>query len=218
VVLFWYFNRWVLAASNIAALDFIPILLMVVSLGIFERHRKTSLLFFSLSLAIKQIAIFIAPLYLIWEYQQSRSLKNVVVAGLWIASIPLITSIPFLAWNAEGFIKSIAFSATRDASTLRRWGSIDMVTDLSGLLARLPILALLIGTYLAAWQKALGRYAAAMLVIAIFISFNPVLYVQYFAWLMPLLLLAASEWLIKIPRTDATESGIGNNQTKMGSV
>ena len=70
VVSFWYFNRWVLTASQIAALDFIPIFLVVVSLGVFERHRKTSLLLFSLSLAIKQIAIFIAPLYLIWEYQR----------------------------------------------------------------------------------------------------------------------------------------------------
>jgi hypothetical protein len=217
-VLFWYFNRWTLAASKIVALDFIPILLMVISLGIFERHRKTSLLLFSLSLAIKQIAIFIAPLYLIWEYQQSRSLKNVIIAGLWIASIPLITSIPFLAWNAEGFIKSIAFSATRDGSTRQNWESIDVITNVSGLLARLPILVLFIGTYFASWQKALGRYAAAMLVMAIFVAFNPVLYVQYFAWLIPLLLLAASEWIIKTFRSDVAQSIMGNNQTKMGSV
>jgi hypothetical protein len=197
VVLFWYFNRWVLTASQIAALDFIPIFLMVVSLGIFERHRKTSLLLFSLSLAIKQIAIFIAPLYLIWEYQQSRSFKNVVMAGAWIASVPLITSIPFLVWNAEGFIKSIAFSTTRDASALRNWESIDMVVDLKGFFARIPILVMLMGTYWASWQKAIGRYAAAMLVMVIFLCFNPVLFVQYFVWPIPLLLLTASEWIIR---------------------
>jgi uncharacterized membrane protein len=197
VVLFWYFNRWVLTASQIAALDFIPIFLMVLSLGIFERHRRTSLLLFGLSLAIKQIAIFIAPLYLVWEYQQSRSFKNTVIAGLWIASVPLITSIPFLVWNAEGFIKSIAFSVTRDASALRNWESIDMVVDLKGFFARIPILVMLMGTYLASWQKAIGRYGAAMLVMAIFLCFNPVLFVQYFVWLMPLLLLTASEWIIR---------------------
>jgi hypothetical protein len=173
-VLFWYCNRWTLTASKIAALDFIPILLMVLSLGIFERYRRTSLLLFSLSLTIKQIEIFIAPLYLIWEYQQSRSFKNVLMAGFWIASIPLMTSLPFLAWNAEGFVKSIAFSATRDASTRPQWDTIDVVTHLSGLSARLPILALLFGTFFAAWQNAIGRYGAAMVVMAIFISFNPV--------------------------------------------
>jgi hypothetical protein len=217
-VLFWYFNRWTLTASKIVALDFIPILLMVVSLAIFERHRKTSLLLLSLSLAIKQIAIFIVPLYLIWEYQQSRSLKNVITASFWIASVPLITSVPFLAWNAEGFIKSIAFSGTRDATTNFKWVSIDAVANLDGLLARIPILAMLVGTYFLSWQKTIGPFAAAMLVMMIFIGFNPVLYVQYFAWLIPLLPLAVSEWVIKTRESDEIQGNIEKNQTEMGSV
>lgn len=194
-VLFWYFNRWTLTASKIVALDFIPILLMVLSLGLFERYRKTSLLLFSFSLAFKQIAIFLAPLYLIWEYQRSRSIKNVILTGVWIVSIPLLSSIPFLYWNAEGFVKSVAFSATRDAATQFGSDSVDVVAELSGLLARIPFLAILFGTYFAAWQKAAGRYGAAMLVMAMFIGFNPVLFIQYLAWLMPLLPLAAAEWI-----------------------
>jgi hypothetical protein len=194
-VLFWYFNRWTLTASKIVALDFIPILLMVLSLGFFERYRKTSLLLFSFSLAFKQIAIFLAPLYLIWEYNQSRSLKNVILAGLWVVSIPLLSSIPFLYWNAEGFIKSVAFSATRDAATQFGSDSIDVVARLSGLIARIPFLAILFGAYFAAWQNAVGRYGAAMLVMAAFIGFNPVLFIQYLAWLMPLLPLALAEWM-----------------------
>ena len=63
-MVFWYFNRWTLNASSTVALDFIPILLMVLSLGLFQRYRRTSLLLYGLSLAIKQIAIFLAPLYL----------------------------------------------------------------------------------------------------------------------------------------------------------
>jgi hypothetical protein len=194
-VLLWYFNRWTLTASEIVALDFIPILLMVLSLGLFDRYRKTSLLLFSFSLAFKQIAIFLAPLYLIWEYQQSRSIKNVILAGLWIVSIPLLSSIPFLYWNADGFIKSVAFSATRDAMTQFGSDSIDVVARLSGLVARIPFLAILFATYFAAWQNAVGRYGAAMLVMAAFIGFNPVLFIQYLAWLMPLLALAAAEWM-----------------------
>jgi hypothetical protein len=134
------------------------------------------------------------------------------MAGFWIASIPLMTSLPFLAWNAEGFVKSIAFSATRDASTRPQWDTIDVVTHLSGLNARLPILALLFGTFFAAWQNAIGRYGAAMVVMAIFISFNPVLFVQYFAWLIPLLLLAASEWMFKPKESDMVKRSIQKNQ------
>jgi len=194
-VLFWYFNRWTMAASRSVALDFIPIFLMVLSLGIFDCHRKTSLLLFSFSLAFKQIAIFLVPLYLIWEYQQSRSLRNTIAAGLWIASIPLLSSIPFLFWNMEGFIKSIAFSATRNPDSLFGADSIDVIMNLGGLLARIPLLVMILGTYFVAGQKAIGRYGAAVLVMGIFIGFNPVLYVQYLAWLMPLLLLAVSEWI-----------------------
>ena len=195
-VLFWYFSRWTLTASKIVALDFIPILFLVVSLGTFDRHRKTSLLLLSFSLAVKQIAIFIVPLYLIWEYQQSRSLKKVMIAGLWIVSVPFIASTPFLIWNAEGFIKSIAFSVTRDATNSYNWETVDIVANLNGWIGRIPILVLLLGTYFASWQKTIGRYAAAMLIMAIFISFNPVLYVQYFAWLIALIPLAVSEWFI----------------------
>jgi len=192
---FWYFNRWTLNASETVALDFIPILLMILSLGLFERYRKTALLLFSFSLAVKQIAIFLAPLYLVWEYQQTRSYKKTIIAGLWIASIPLLASIPFLFWNAEGFFKSIAFSATRTA--LNHFGaeSIDSILNLNGLVARIPFLIMLCGAYFIAWQKAVGRFGSAMLVMAMFIAFNSILFQHYPAWLMPLLPLAAGEWM-----------------------
>jgi hypothetical protein len=191
---FWYFNRWTLSASSTVALDFIPILLMVLSLGLFDRYRKTSLVLYSFSLAIKQIAIFLAPLYLIWEYQQTHSIRKTIVAGLWIVSIPLLASMPFLFWNMEGFIKSIAFSATRIA--LNHFGaeSIDSILNLTGLIARIPFLLMLLAAYLAAWQKSLVRYGAAMIVMGIFIGFNSILFQHYPVWLMPLLPLAAGEW------------------------
>ncbi|HJS18318.1 MAG TPA: hypothetical protein VJ785_06205 [Anaerolineales bacterium] len=193
---FWYFNRWTLLASWTVALDFIPIFLMVLSLGIFDKYRKTSLLLYGISLAIKQIAIFLAPLYLIWEYQETRSLKKTFIAGLWIISIPLLSSIPFLLWNVEGFVKSIAFSATRDALTHFAAQSIDVVLNLNGLPARVPFLLMLCGVYFAAWQKSVGRYGSAMLVMGIFIAFNSILFSHYPAWLMALLPLAACELIL----------------------
>jgi uncharacterized membrane protein YidH (DUF202 family) len=192
---FWYFNRWTLNTSESASLDFIPILLMVLSLALFSRYRRTSLLLYSFSLAIKQIAIFLVPLYLIWEFQQTRSIRKTILAGLWIASIPLLVSIPFLVWNAEGFFKSIAFSGTRAALNHFGAASIDDILNLEGLIARLPLLIMLCAAYLAAWHKATGRYGSAMMVMAIFIAFNSVLFEHYPVWLMPLLPLAVSEWV-----------------------
>lgn len=195
---FWYFNRWTLHSSATVALDFIPIFLLVLSLGLFEKYRKTSFLLFGFSLAFKQIAIFLAPLYLVWEYQQTRSWKKTIVAGIWIAIVPLLASIPFLVWNAEGFIRSVAFSATRTALNHFDAESIDVVFSLSGLAARIPLLLMLLGTYFVAWQKSVGRYGAAMLVMAIFIAFNSILFTHYPTWLMPLLPLAASEWIVSL--------------------
>ena len=195
---FWYFNRWTLHSSATVALDFIPIFLLVLSLGLFEKYRKTSFLLFGFSLAFKQIAIFLAPLYLVWEYQQTRSWKKTIVAGIWIAIVPLLASIPFLVWNAEGFIRSVAFSATRTALNHFDAESIDVVFSLSGLAARIPLLLMLLGTYFVAWQKSVGRYGAAMLVMAIFIAFNSILFTHYPTWLMPLMPLAASEWIASL--------------------
>lgn len=194
---FWFFNRWTLNVSYTVALDFIPILLMIVSLAVFDRHRKTSLLLYGLSLATKQIAIFLAPLFLIWEYRESRSIRKTLLAGLWMAAIPLLASLPFLGWNAEGFVKSIAFSATRIALDQFGADSFDAIVNLQGLPARIPFLIMLGAAYFVAWQRSVGRFGAAMIVMAIFIGFNSILFQHYPAWLMPLLPLAAGEWLLR---------------------
>jgi hypothetical protein len=54
---------------------------------------------------------------------------------------------------------------------------------------------MLCGAYLVSWQRSAGRYGPAMLVMAIFVAFNSVLFTHYPAWLMPLLPLAVSEYV-----------------------
>lgn len=192
---FWYFNRWTLNVSYTVALDFIPILLMVASLALFDKYRRISLLLFSISLATKQIAIFISPLFLIWEYQQTRSIKRVILAGLWIVSVPLLASLPFLFWNWEGFVRSIGFSATRISLNQFGAASFDALLNLQALPARIPFMLMLGAAYFVAWQRSVGRFGAAMIVMAIFVAFNSILFQHYPAWLMPLLLPAAGEWI-----------------------
>jgi len=194
VVAFWLFNRWTIHSSFHAVPDFIPIFGLLLSLALFKRKRVLSLLLFSFSLAFKQIAIFVAPLYLIWTFHDTRSLKQTVISGVLIGSIPLLTSIPFLIWNLEGFIRSILFSATRIPMAHLGVDSLDTILNLTGLQARIPMFFLMALVYLVSWQRTLGIYSDAMFAMLIFVTFNSIFFAHYPVWLMPLLPLSAFEW------------------------
>jgi hypothetical protein len=187
---FWLFNRWTLKVVEMSNLDFIPIFFMLLSLMLFPRKKWLSLFLFSLSLGFKQIAIFLAPLYLIWVWHsaaQKDRWKELILAGLVIVSVPLVSGIPFLIWNAEGFIKSILFSATRYGSNQFEIPSLDQIMGWQGLSARLGMLALMCAVYFAALRGYGKKYFAALLVMSIFLDYNSVLYSQYPAWVVPLL-------------------------------
>jgi uncharacterized membrane protein len=190
--LFWIFNRWTLHVATIAHIDFIPLFFLILSLLIFHKYRWVSLFLFSLSLAIKQIGIFLAPLYLIWTWQsENRSkLKKMLIAFAVIASIPLLTSLPFILWNSEGFFKSILFSATRNPGSHFNAPSLDVyigkfIPDFIGIKAKIPMLFLMILIYLSTLRRQLGMYTSSLLTMSIFIDFNSVLFLQYMCWVVP---------------------------------
>ena len=192
---FWLFNRWTLKTVASNNMDFIPIFFMLAGLVFFPRKKWFSLLLFSISLAFKQFAIFIAPLFLIWLYTSTadpRARWHQILSGTaLIASVPFFTSLPFLLWNAEGMFKSIVFSATRAAETHFAAPSLDTLIGWQGLPARIPMLILILLVYWLAYSGIGKKYTLAFLVIAIFINFNGVLYEGYmtrFFSLLPLLL------------------------------
>lgn len=193
IVAFWLFNRWTIHSSFNAVPDFIPIFCMLLSLALFKRKRTISLLLFSLSLAFKQIAVFAAPLYLIWTYHETLSLKKTMITGVLIGSIPLLTSIPFLIWNPEGYLRSILFSATRIPMAHIGVDSLDTTLNLTGLYARIPMFILLALVYFVSWQRTLGIYSDTMFAMLVFITFNSIFFAHYPVWLMPLLPLSAFE-------------------------
>jgi hypothetical protein len=185
----WLLHNWGLRLSNIAHFDFIPIFFLVLSLLLFNVRRYASLFALSLSLALKQIAIFLVPLYLIWVWQQemeSRA-RQVFVSGFIIASVPILSSIPFIAWEVEGFILSVLFSVTRYAQ-FRSVGV--FLFGSGGIVNRIPLFLGGALVYLLALRGQLGRYNAAMLVMLVFISFTPVLFPQYLPWAFALILLS----------------------------
>jgi uncharacterized membrane protein len=205
-VLFWLFSRWTLNLTTNGQIDVIPIFFLLASLALFQRNQPVALLLFSCSLAAKQIAIFMLPLYLIWVWQSSEenAPKRVGIAALIIMSVPLATSLPFIIWNAEGFFRSIIFSATRYATNHFKVSSFDQLIaeDMPGFVgipAKLPMLFLMGLVYIVALRHKMGRYAAALLIMSIFVEFNSVLFRQYMTWIVPFVPLAVSDMLGAYP-------------------
>ncbi len=194
---YWLFNRWTLHMTMIYHIDFIAIFLFLLSLTLWPKHQKYSLLAFGISLGVKQIAIFMIPLYLIWIWKSDNdpSIKHFVKSTLILISIPLLVSLPFLIWNAESFIKSILISAARVSESHFGVPSIDTLIGLTGIPAKFPMLILMTTTIFLAWKEKIHHFAAALFIMAIFVDYNSVLFRQYMSWVVPLIPLAIGNFV-----------------------
>jgi hypothetical protein len=192
--LFWLFNRWTLHITMIYHIDFIAIFFLVLSLALWPKNKVYSLLSFGVSLGVKQIAIFIFPLYLIWIWQVEKvySWKRFATLTFVLCFLPLLYVGPFLLWDASGFIKSVLLSATRNAESHFGIPSIDALLGMSSVAAKIPMLSLMALTYLLAWKRKIHHFVAALMLMAIFVNFNSVLFRQYMTWVVALLPLALS--------------------------
>jgi hypothetical protein len=171
-------------------------------LWLMPRYKMAAALALSLSLALKQVGILIVPLFLIWVWQASpkNKLNVALAAALVTASVSAFLCLPFVFWpgnsimvNALGVFKSVAFTVTRDAYGYLNAASVDVMLGLTGVAARLPILGLAALVYVGYARGKLGIFSAGLLAMAAAIDFNPVLFVQYFCWLVPFILLSVSE-------------------------
>ncbi|NER29996.1 MAG: hypothetical protein F6J89_20845 [Symploca sp. SIO1C4] len=197
---FWLLNRWTIHVTQIAHIDFVGLFFLLFSLAIFHKHKRLSFLLFGLSLSLKQIAIFLLPLYLIWTWQESEKnkLESTVKSLLLILIIPIITSLPFIIWNAEGFFKSIIFSATRSPAGHLGVPSIDeliglVIPEFVGIKAKLPMLLIMSLVFIGAIKRQIGIYTSVLLTMFVFVDFNSVLFRQYLCWVVPFIPLAIGD-------------------------
>jgi uncharacterized membrane protein len=79
-----------------------------------SRRRRLACLLFGTSLAIKHVAILVAPLYLGWTWHGAEQdaprrerWLSVGATSLWIALISLAVSLPFLWWDPGAFVRSL---------------------------------------------------------------------------------------------------------------
>ncbi len=199
---FWLFNRWTLQLLQVVNLDFVPLFFLLLSLELFPRNKCLSLFFFSMSLGVKQIAIFMTPLYFIWIWQSSQGhrLRDMLLAAVVIGSVPFVSGIPFLLWGPRAFVYSVLFSLTRAASQTK-----GLAPALSAFLGgqtiydRILMFGLMISVFVLAWRMPAARYIAALLIMLAFVCFNSVLFVQYILWTIGLSLMALCDLRDLIP-------------------
>jgi hypothetical protein len=198
--LFWSLNRWALYTVRSGGLDELALLLLLLSLECFGRRRRLAFLLLGTSLAIKHVGLLVAPLYLVWTWQRSdrapRRERGTEAARalLWIALVSLAVSLPFLWWDGSAFVSSIWSSAVRPAAGYGHVSAVGSLLGLHGGPARIPLLLLAsLILLVAASYQAIGRYTTILLMFTVFTDFNTVLFPQYFAWVIPFIVLAAGE-------------------------
>lgn len=205
-------GRWSLYILQVHHIEFAAIFFLLLSFFLLSRRPKLALLLYSLSLGIKQIGIFLLPLYLIFSFKSTdkpNKLRESVIGLLLVISIPMATTIPFLIWNPEGFLKSILFSATRLSDLhINEAPSIDVLAAqvypwVVGFRAKVLMLLLIGMTYLSFSKEKISILMASSMTMMIFLYFNSVLFLQYFVWPLSLILLAFAEVVRPLPTSES---------------
>jgi hypothetical protein len=198
-LLFWLLNRWSLYVLYVGQIDFLPIFFLVVSIALFERRLWWSLLCFSISLAFKQLAIFLVPLYLVivWRTSQARRIRTTLSAAAVIFSVPLLVSLPFLMHQSKALMVGLLFSVTRSSESDLGAPALSRLAHLQGL-SSIALMGLIMGIlYVVAWRRKLALSTGALAIYFTFLAFNAIVFNQYFVWLMALLPLAISDLLLR---------------------
>lgn len=207
---FWLFSRWSLYNFAQARLDTIAISLAVLAIFFYKKNSRVfPFLIMSFSLAVKHLGVFVLPLFL---FDSLREMKwgQLLQRGLLLILFPLGSALPFLLENTEGLLSSLGFSITRLPETSNIGYGWEVITEqvANFLISKLGLVGTFPGTmlfyvfprfplfvafvffmvfaYLEKWDK----YTVALVGMFTFLSFNPVIFSQYFAWVVPFILLS----------------------------
>ena len=189
---FWLFNRWSLDVLRIAHTDFLGVFFLLTAILLAEKRPKTAALVLGVSLAIKQIAILIVPLFLIvlWRSSAHKLSKIAVLFGL-ILLVPMLTLAPFLLDNAPATMTGLLNPVERNAQQVHGFaGSFAQSLDITNT-SKIFLLLYLVGiVYIAAYQRTISLAGGTLMIFIIMISFTHVLYNQYIVWMLPFITLA----------------------------
>jgi Mannosyltransferase (PIG-M) len=193
---FWLFNRWSLYVIRVGHVDFFALLFLVLSLITFEKKRYWSVFLLSISLCVKQVAIFLVPLYIVFLWTQTpreKRMRTMLHCLLLMSIVPVLSLAPFVFENPSAVAKGLLFSATRSSEANMGAASLGSFLKLQGVLNVLPMVVLMGAIYLAAFKKQVSFYVAGLGIMLVFLAFNTVTFNQYFLWFVPFVPLALAE-------------------------
>jgi len=190
------FNRWSLYTARVGQTDPLALLFLVGALLLLRRKPadesrlgglSAAMLLLGVSLAIKQVAIFLVPLFLIqvWQTSALRRLRRTAFAAALIAAPVLLSSLPFIVDDPGSLPAALAYAAERYPSTFGA-PPLGAILSLSGAENTRLMLSVLALIYAAAWRYRLPVAGAAVMVTSVYLSFYAVNFHQYFVWLIPL--------------------------------
>lgn len=91
---------------NSGQIDGFAILVLLISLLLLPNFKKIALILFGVSLSIKQIGIFMLPVYLLLSSDLTKpffwNLRQGIRDLLYISIVPCIICLPFFIWDAKG--------------------------------------------------------------------------------------------------------------------
>lgn len=210
-VLFILFNRWTLYVLRVGQTDLLALLCLVLAVVSFKRWPKTACILLGISLAIKQVAIFIIPLVLIMTWQTAtgnvrQRLFKVGLAILLIAAVPLLSSLPFMISNPAALPAGLSISTIRGVSDFGAT-PLGWVLTLSGRENTYLTIGLMVVVYASAMTMRMSLVMGTLFIFTIYLAFYSVNFHQYFVWFVPFVPLAVSEsssWLKQRQAPDPT--------------
>lgn len=197
---FWLFNRWSLEVLRIAHTDFFGVLFLLLAVILAWRWPRRAALLFGASLAVKQLALLAAPIFLLTLWRQNnRSWPNKIILAALVLALPLAASLPFLIDNPKATLIGWLNVSERDAQVVHGFApSFDAWLDVTGPGKWLIMIYLLAAAYVAAWHRSINLIEGTFIVMAITMAFAPTLYNQYFVWFVALIPLALAQRVRKV--------------------
>jgi uncharacterized membrane protein len=188
-------GRWSAYIIDVQHLEFTAISALIGAGLLINRRPAISAFLLGLSLSIKHVGVILVPAFLIQLTSKTpapkQRIRELIRYVLLLVAIPALISVPFIATSPVGFLLNMLFSASRLASSHGPGtGSHALLLGLDG--ARLFLFALLAVTFMAQAQKGINFWTSCTFSMLIILQFNPVVFGQYFIWLLSIGLIAAS--------------------------
>lgn len=180
---FWFFSRWNLYVWEIGNTESIILFLMILSIFLWEKKPLAAGLLFGGALGLKHFGIVFLPVLLAHSKDTRDGLKRLC----YVMIIPVASSLPFFLGSPEGFTKAMLFSVVRGASShmMEDAKSIRILLGESGWGPRIFLFLAFVLYWIAAIREKWNLWLSAALAFALFLSFNLILFTQYFVWVLP---------------------------------